>query len=134
MYSVKDSVCVCHFVFGASFQLFDTNQLLEGIQAVTGWDIDMEELLRVGERRVNLLQVFNAREGFSPADDQLPKKFFQALQGGASDGQHMIENEIETAKSIYYQKAGWDPNTAHPTKEKLTSLELEWAADYLVGD
>ena len=131
LYSAMDSVCVCQFVYGPAWQLYDTNQLVQAIQAVTGWNLDIEELLRVGERRLNLLQVFNAREGFSRADDRLPGKFFKALQGGASDGKLLVEEEIEAAKSVYYQKAGWDPITAHPTKGKLTSLGLEWAADYL---
>ena len=131
LYSAKDSVSVCHFVFGSSWQLYDTQQLAAAIQAVTGWDLEVEELLQVGERRVNLLQVFNAREGFTRADDRLPGKFFKALQGGASDGRKLVEEEIEAAKTAYYQKAGWDPATAHPTKEKLISLGLEWAVDDL---
>lgn len=131
LYSAKDSVCVCHFVFGAAWQLYDTKQLVEAIQAVTGWDLEIEELLLVGERRLNLLQVFNAREGFSRADDRLPKKFFKALQGGASHGRFLEQDQLEAAKTAYYQKAGWDPTTAHPTKSKLAALGLEWAVDQM---
>ena len=131
LYSAMDSVCVCQFVYGPAWQLYDTNQLTEAIMAVTGWDFDVEELLLAGERRLNLLQVFNAREGFTRADDRLPKKFFKALRGGTSDGLYLEEEQLEVAKSAYYQKAGWDPNTAHPTRAKLVALGLEWAADYL---
>lgn len=131
LYSAMDSVCVCQFVYGPAWQLYDTSQLAEVIQAVTGWDLDVEELLLVGERRLNLLQIFNAREGLTRADDHLPKKFFKALQDGASDGLFLDEDQLEAAKSAYYQKAGWDQKSAHPTREKLIGLDLEWAADYL---
>ena len=131
LYSAMDSVCVCQFVYGPAWQLYDTIQLTEAIQAVTGWDLDVEELLQVGERRLNLLQVFNAREGFSREDDKLPKKFFRALKGGASDGLLLKEENIEAAKSAYYEKVGWDIKTTHPTSAKLSELGLDWAADYL---
>ena len=131
LYSAMDTVCVCQFVYGPAWQLYDTSQLVEAIQAVTGWDLDVEELLLAGERRLNLLQIFNAREGFTPADDRLPKKFFKSLQGGKSDGFLLEEEGLDAAKSAYYQKAGWDANTAHPTHAKLAELGLEWAAEYL---
>ena len=131
LYSAMDSVCVCQFVYGPAWQLYDTTQLVEAIQAVNGWDLDIEELLQVGERRLNLLQVFNAREGFTRADDRLPKKFFQALQGGPSDGLYLEQALVEAGKTAYYGKAGWDQDTARPTRAKLISLGLEWAADSL---
>ena len=45
----------------SSWQLYDTNQLIETLNAVTGWDTDMQEILEVGERRVNMMRAFNAR-------------------------------------------------------------------------
>ncbi|NOY99527.1 MAG: aldehyde ferredoxin oxidoreductase family protein [Chloroflexi bacterium] len=125
LYSALDSVNMCQFVFGPSWHLYSTNQLVEAIRLVTGWEVDVEELLRVGERRLNLLRAFNAREGFTRADDKLPRKMFQPLKGGPTDGVALTEEEIETAKDMYYRMAGWDENGV-PTRGKLAELGLEW--------
>jgi aldehyde:ferredoxin oxidoreductase len=56
---------------------------------------------------------------------------YQALTGGASDGIVLTEKEIEDAKDIYYQMAGWDVASGTPTRTKLEELELGWVADLL---
>jgi aldehyde:ferredoxin oxidoreductase len=38
--------------------------------------------------------------------------------------------EVETAKSLYYQMAGWD-EMGRPTRAKLDELALDWVADEL---
>ncbi|MBT3390781.1 MAG: aldehyde ferredoxin oxidoreductase family protein [Chloroflexi bacterium] len=126
LYSALDSVSVCQFVYGPSWHLMDAEQLAEMTSKVTGWDVTVEELLEVGKRRLNMLQVFNAREGFTRADDILPKKLYQPLKGGASDGVHLTEQELETAKDIYYEMAGWDVESGTPTAELLAELGLDW--------
>jgi hypothetical protein len=37
--------------------------------------------------------------------------------------------EIERARDSYYQLAGCDPATGHPTRAKLTELDMDWVAD-----
>jgi len=96
-----------------------------GVRAVTGWDVTLEELLRVGERRLSLFRAFNAREGFGPADDRLPEKLYVPLRGGASDGVALDRAEMDQAVRWYYDEAGWDAATGAPTPEKLRSLGLE---------
>jgi aldehyde:ferredoxin oxidoreductase len=85
----------------------------------------------MGERRLNLLRAFNAREGFDRAADVLPKKLAQALSGGKSDGLSVTEEELEQAKDWYYALSGWDVATGAPTKEKLEELGLGWVGDLL---
>lgn len=131
LYSAMDTVNVCQFVYGSAWQLYGADQLVEMMQKITGWEVDVEEVLRAGERRLNLMRAFNAREGFGREEDKLPKKMYKALQGGASDGVKLSEAELETAKDIYYQMAGWDGTTGVPTREKLESLDLGWVADML---
>ena len=46
------------------------------VRAVTGWDVTVEELLIVGERRLNMMRAFNAREGINRKQDMLTEKFF----------------------------------------------------------
>ncbi|MBT6612517.1 MAG: aldehyde ferredoxin oxidoreductase family protein, partial [Deltaproteobacteria bacterium] len=50
-YSFMDSVGLCMFAWGSAWQLYGPQQAVELVQAVTGWDVTMEELLTVGERR-----------------------------------------------------------------------------------
>jgi aldehyde:ferredoxin oxidoreductase len=106
-------------------------QLAEVVRAVTGWEVSVEELQKVGERRLNLLRAFNAREGIGREADTLPKKLQKALVGGKSDGLAVPVEELEAAKDAYYAMAGWDVKTGTPTRAKLTELGLEWVADQL---
>jgi aldehyde:ferredoxin oxidoreductase len=126
LYSCLDSVNVCQFVFGGAWHLYGPDQLAQTVQAVTGWDVTIEELLLVGERRLNMLRAFNAREGLTREDDKLPKKMAKALKGGPSDGFNFTPEELEEAKDTYYALAGWDVATGTPTPEKLTALGLGW--------
>ena len=125
--SAVDSLSVCAFIFGASFQLYDANQLVEVVNAVTGWDTDMTEILAVGERRLNMLRAFNSREGIGRESDTLPKKMFKRpLEGGRSDGYSIDEKEWESALEDYYRLCDWDVMTGHPSLKKMESLGLGW--------
>jgi aldehyde:ferredoxin oxidoreductase len=130
-YSCLDSVNVCQFVFGPAWHLYGMGQLAEVVRAVTGWPVTVDELQRVGERRLNLLRAFNAREGIGREADTLPKKLQKALVGGKSDGISVTAEEVETAKDIYYAMAGWDVSTGTPTRAKLVDLGLDWVANQL---
>jgi len=130
-YSCLDSVNMCQFVFGPAWHLYGMQQLVETFKAITGWDVTLEELMRVGERRLNLLRAFNAREGIGREADVLPKKLKQALVGGKSEGLLVPEEELEQAKDWYYAMAGWDVASGTPTRAKLEELGLGWVADQL---
>jgi aldehyde:ferredoxin oxidoreductase len=125
LYSALDTINLCQFVYGPAWQLYGPSQIVEAVRKITGWDVDIDEILRVGERRINLLRAFNAREGICRNEDKLPKKMFQALKGGPSDGVAMTETELDNAKDIYYEMAGWHVDTGMPTQEKLTELGID---------
>lgn len=130
-YSMLDSAELCQFVYGPAWTLYGPAETAEMIRAVTGWDITVEELLAVGERRLNLFRVFNAREGLNRNADKLPKKFFKQLQGtGPTAGFALTHEEVESALDNYYKTAGWT-NDGIPTRETLKKHDLEWAAEYL---
>jgi len=126
-YSATDSVNVCQFVVGPTWQLYHIQQLADIVNAVTGWNVTVDELQELGERRVNMLRAFNAREGIGKEQDTLPEKMFaKALVGGKSDGRKLDHAEWLAHRDIYYQMAGWDVETGNPTQEKLESLGLGW--------
>jgi aldehyde:ferredoxin oxidoreductase len=132
MYSTMDSINVCQFVYGPAWQLYGPNQLVEAAQAVTGWNVSLYELMQVGERRLNMMRAFNAREGIGREADTLPKKFFEVpLKGGPSDGYVINQDEWQRAVETYYAMCGWDPQTGYPTRVKLEALGIGWVADEL---
>ena len=126
-YSMLDSVELCQFVYGPAWTLYGPAETVEMMRAVTGWDITVEELMTVGERRLNLFRMFNAREGLDRKQDKLPKKFFKKLQGtGPTAGIALTHEEIESAIDEYYRLAGWT-NNGIPTTETMERLDIAWA-------
>jgi len=126
LFSLMDSANMCQFVWGSSWQLYGPDQILKMIQAITGWDVTIDELLAVGERRVNMMRMFNAREGIDSSHDTLSKKFFKSLKGGPTDGWKVDKNEFEAAKKEYYRQSGWDEESGIPTEQTLKRLQLDW--------
>ena len=131
IYSALDTVNMCQFVFGPAWHLYSTQQLADAINLITGWEVTVEDLRQVGERRLNMLRAYNAREGIGREADVLPKKMKKALVGGKTDGISLDDAELEQAKDWYYAMSGWDVATGIPTRAKLEELELGWIADDL---
>jgi aldehyde:ferredoxin oxidoreductase len=131
-FGMLDSVNLCHFVWGVSWPLYGPEQAAAMVKAVTGWDVTLQELLEVGERRVNMMRAFNAREGIARDQDKLPAKFFdRPLKGGPSDGVKVDKAQFEAALHEYYHQCGWDESSGIPKRETLERLGLNWVADQL---
>jgi len=125
-YSMLDSASLCQFVYGPTWTLYDAEDTAKMINAVTGWDVTVNELLEVGERRLNLLRAFNAREGLNRKDDKLPKKFFKELKGtGPTSNIALTQQELDHALDEYYRLAGWTPDGI-PTAKTLEKLDIAW--------
>jgi aldehyde:ferredoxin oxidoreductase len=77
------------------------------------------------------LRAFNAREGIGRAEDRFTKRLHEALTGGVSDGLAVTPEELEAAKVLYYEMAGWDVRTGTPRRAKLVELGLGWVAEQL---
>jgi len=132
MYSAMDSLNLCQFVYGPAWQLYGPEDMVELVRKVTGWeDTNFDELQKVGERRLNMMRAFNAREGIDRKNDVLPEKLFKPLKGGASDGWKLDRDEVESALDKYFEFCGWDVKTGVPTRLKLDELDLGWVADQL---
>jgi aldehyde:ferredoxin oxidoreductase len=126
-YSALDSLGLCQFVWGPSWQLYGPSETAELVRYGTGWDMTLEQLITAGERRLHLLRAFNAREGIGREADVLPKKLFEPLGGkGPTAGVALTREEFERARETYYRLAGCDPITGAPTPAKLRALGLDW--------
>ena len=118
--------------FGPTPRSFiQVDELVSALRAATGWDIDAQEIMRIGERATNLARAFNVREGFTRQDDVLPERLHQPMENGALAGVAIPKAEFENALTQVYQLKGWDPQTTAPTRAKLRELGIEWVADLL---
>jgi len=120
---LPDILNTCKFFIYAGIYI---DHLAELLSAATGWHIDGQELLKVGERVMNLQRLFNMREGFRREDDLLPERMKQKPAFGfyKNEGRCAIK-DFEGMLDEYYTARGWDTETGIPTKEKLLELELE---------
>ncbi len=124
--------CVGLCFFGPIPRSFiEVDDVLAAMRAAGGWEVDVAELLAIGERATNLARLVNVREGFTRADDRLPERLFQPLQSGALAGTALDRSAFEAALTLLYEFKGWDPQTAAPTPERLHALGIGWAARHL---
>ena len=128
--SLEKTIGLCFFG-PAPRSFIQPEDVLKAIEYATGWELTMAEALQIGERGINIARAFNVREGFSRADDQLPERMFQPLEGGALSGQSISRADFEQALTWLYRIKGWDVETACPTRARLEALSLGWAADLL---
>lgn len=123
--SLENSIGFCFF--GPSPRSFiQVEEVMASINHATGWNMSIEEAMRIGERATNMARLFNLREGFTREDDTLPKRIFSALPEGPLSETIIDYDEFQIALSELYRIKGWDTETGVPTPEKLTELGLGW--------
>jgi len=125
-FSILDTLCLCQFAWGPAWELYGPSELISLCEYGIGWKTSLFELMRIGERRINMMRYFNAREGFSKADDVLPERLFKPLPDGPSKGIALDKAHFYEALNVYYQFAGWDLTTGNPTDATLRKLSLAW--------
>jgi aldehyde:ferredoxin oxidoreductase len=131
-YSATDTLDVCQFVFGPSWQLYGPQDMADLLAAATGWEVTVDDIQTIGRRRLNLMRAYNAREGLTRDHDTLPKKLFkQPLSGGRSDGLVLDPAELDFALTTYFLQAGWDVETGAPRRATLEEVGLGWVAEEL---
>jgi aldehyde:ferredoxin oxidoreductase len=126
-WSLGNCIDICLFTT-APARVWQLPQVVEIVNAVTGWDTTLWELVKVGERATTMARVFNVREGFTKDDDWVPERLFQPIEAGAQKGLKLSKEVFERARDAYYQMMGWDENGV-PTAAKLEELDIGWAAD-----
>ena len=104
--------------------MLDAKEWVDLISSVTGWEFGIEDFRKTGERAVNLSRAFNMRDGFSRADDTLPKRLTEEpMPEGPAKGQ--VIDQLDMLLDHYYEERGWDKKTGKPTPEKLKELGLD---------
>ena len=126
---VVNSLGVCQFPSNLS-AIQGMPSHADFVNAATGWDMSMDELLVCGERIACMRQAFNVREGFKPADFRLPGRAEgkPPLTEGPLKG---VTVEVENWVKEYYVYADWDYETGKPSEKKLIQLGLSDVANDL---
>lgn len=116
--AAADALTACKFVFFAA----GLEEYAAVLRAVTGRDVSGQDLMAVGERIVYQERIMNHAVGFSAADDDLPRRFFDSSGGDAAP----IDREaFLKARADYYAIRGLTPEGA-PTTEAAARLGLEF--------
>ncbi|MCL4535306.1 MAG: hypothetical protein M1370_09145 [Bacteroidetes bacterium] len=121
----EDCLGVCRFCTRVPLQ-----NVIEAVNASTGWDMTYDEAMDVGRRTVNLLRVFNIRHGVSPELDRPSARYGSTPVDGAAAGKS-IAPHFERMVRNYYELMGWDAQTGKPTPQTLQKYGLEFAAEDL---
>jgi aldehyde:ferredoxin oxidoreductase len=126
-----DALGLCVFGY-APRGVMSLDTMLQCLNAITGWNASLHELMEAGERGTMIARAFNSREGFSIKDDKLPKRLFEPKPDGPNAGQHIFdEAAFNRAIELYYEMIGCDPETGRPHRGRLMELDLEWVEDLL---
>jgi aldehyde:ferredoxin oxidoreductase len=114
---VIDSAGLCLFT---SFSL-GAEDYAAIINAATGFNYSVEEMMRIGERIWNMERKFNQDAGIDPKEDTLPKRFFDepAKEGPNKGKVHLLPKMLPE----FYELRGWTKD-GRPTPEKLKELQL----------
>lgn len=123
-FATIDSLIVCKFVTFA----YGNDVLTAQLSAVTGWDVSVDEFLKIGERIYNAERAFNTMAfGDGEEYDTLPKRLLEEpMPEGPAQGHTVKLGEMLPE---YYAQRGWV--RGRPTRAKLEELGLGWVAEML---
>ena len=115
--AVIDSMGHCLFT---SFAM-GAKEYTDLLNAATGTNHSVEEVLEIGDRVYNIERMFNKAAGMKPEDDRLPKRLLEEpIANGPSKG---MVSQLPLTLPQYYEARGWV--NAFPTDETLKKLGLD---------
>jgi aldehyde:ferredoxin oxidoreductase len=124
-----DSLILCKFLRGVFGDLYAESAAL--LTDVTGWDVSDEELRTLARRIVTAKKLYNLREGWTAAEDTLPKRFLsEGLPSGVSAGAVLPRQRLQEMIQAYYAARDWDTEGRVPWElvERLQLGDLGIAA------
>jgi aldehyde:ferredoxin oxidoreductase len=131
LWKMQDALGLCVFGY-APRGAMTLDLMIRCLNAITGWNSSLFELMKAAERGTMMAKAFNSREGFTIKDDTLPQRLFDPKPDGPDSGKRIFEQEdFEKALESLYQIMGCDPETGRPHRGKLMELGLEWVNELL---
>lgn len=116
-----NSLKMCSLILG----MVRPSDVLQCLNHITGWDMDLKELLQSGERASNVKRMYNVRLGLSRKEDTLPLRILtEKFEEGGAAG---YLPDLERMLNEYYQYRGWSRDGI-PLPSKLEELGLHQEA------
>ena len=120
-FALSDCLVVCKFnIIGLSKE-----ELVELLNAATGWNFTTDEEKDLGLRVANLLRAFNVRHGHTRSLEAPSTKYGSAPVDGPAKGKSIARVWDQTLDH-YYASMGWDTATGKPLPDTLKRLGLEY--------
>ncbi len=104
-FNIHDSLILCRFYRDI---YWDWNALSTMVEVTTGLDLDENGLRKLSSAIQDGTRRFNLREGLTPKEDTLPKRFFDEPLG--KDGKTIRREELHKMLQDYYALRGWSPD------------------------
>src|SRR5205085_230142 len=121
-----DSLILCKFLRGVFSDLYAESADL--LARVTGWDVTGDELRQTAKRIVTAKKLYNVREGWTPAEDTLPRRFLsEGLPNGPNATAVLPRERLQTMIQAYYAARNWDAEGRVPAEavERLGLTDLK---------
>jgi aldehyde:ferredoxin oxidoreductase len=121
--ALMDSLILCKFLRGVFTDLFAESADL--LACVTGWDVTADELRTTAQRVVNAKKLYNQREGWTAAEDTLPKRFLsEGLPSNGSIEAALPRERLQEMIQAYYSARGWSED-GRASGDILHGLQLK---------
>lgn len=125
----KLTTCLHQTLSSSGLCLFSTQfgpyPLINLINTLTGWDMNVDDIIEIGWRIQTLRQAFTLREGVKISENELPGR----ITGHPPDERGPNKNisvEYKEFYKGYCQEMGWNPENGVPLKETLKNLDLNF--------
>jgi aldehyde:ferredoxin oxidoreductase len=111
--ALMDSLILCKFLRGVFTDLFAESAEL--LRPVTGWNVTADELRGTARRIVTAKKLYNIREGWTAAEDTLPKRFLsEGLPNGQASEAVLPRERLREMIDTYYAERGWNRDGTVP--------------------
>jgi aldehyde:ferredoxin oxidoreductase len=100
--TIFDTMILCRFYR----DLYQWDELSTMIQATTGMDLTVQSMRNIAGAILDNIRRFNLREGLTPEDDRIPKRFFQ--EALPESGKIITEGQMKQLLNEYYKERGWN--------------------------
>lgn len=129
-YVILSSLGICNRHFNNRFFSIDLCQKL--FNAVTGLEIDKDDMRDAAVKIWDTLRILNQREGFTRAEDKVPEQWFQPMKQVdgpplmLTDYFHKTELSREDLLQLlqdYYDERGWPDGLASPVNKRVLGVD-----------
>lgn len=113
----EDCLGICRFT-APKFQL-----LIDCVNAVTGWSLDIDAAMKIGLRAINALRVYNILHGLEASAEWPSPRYGLPPVDGPLEGLAIMQSYAEM-RQTYWRYMGWDEESGRPLPITLSNLGM----------